>query len=39
MMIFIANIIESIANYGAGLVSIGFSFQPKKPEALNKNSN
>lgn len=33
----IASIIESIANYGAGLVSIGIAYQPPKPKALMKD--
>lgn len=32
----IAIIIETIANYGAGLVSIGISYQPKCPKQIQK---
>ncbi len=32
----IANILESIANFGAGTVSAGIGYEPKLPEELRK---
>lgn len=33
---FVAKLIESIANFGAGVASLGYGYEPKVPEELQK---
>lgn len=33
---FISAIVESIANFGAGTMSMGLNYEPKMPEELKK---
>ncbi len=35
----IANAISGIANFGAGVVSTGLTFQPKTPACLSENKD